>query len=224
MQEDLKNWTGCAAPKPDLLKGKHIILEAYKPAMAADLWDALGGTEFNKLAYYFPNPNFDNADQFGAWLDACQSTYHTMVFRNPASQELCGMASYMRMDPANGCVEVGAVCHAPELQRSIGATEAHYLMAKHVFDDLGYRRYEWKLHNDNAPSHRAARRFGFQFEGVFRNHIVSKGENRDTAWYAMINHDWPNIKAAFKTWLEPSNFDNAGRQKASLQEIRKALI
>lgn len=223
MQEDLTHWTGCAAPKPDIIKGKHIILEAYKPTMAADLWEAFGGKAFNKLAYYFPNPDFESAQEFGAWLNAVQGSYHTMVFRDPTSQKLCGMASYMRMDPANGVVEVGAVCHAPELQRSIAATEAHFLMAEHVFDDLGYRRYEWKLHNDNEPSHRAAKRFGFEFEGVFRNHLVSKGKNRDTAWYAMINRDWPNLKAAFRAWLEPSNFDSAGNQKSSLEDIRKAL-
>lgn len=223
MQEDLQNWQGCKAPKPDILDGKHIRLEVYQPEMAAELWDAFGGTAFNKLAYYFPNPNFENAAEFGAWLDGNQSSYHTMVFRDPATLKLLGMASYMRMDPANGVVEVGAVCHAPTLQRSIAATEVHYLMAKHVFDALGYRRYEWKLHNENEPSHRAAKRFGFKFEGIFRNHIVSKGKNRDTAWYAMTNQDWPIIKAAFKAWLEPSNFDSQGNQKASLEEIRNAL-
>lgn len=219
--EDLANWQPCAAPEPKELIGNHLRLTAYKPADAQELWACFGGTDFNDLAKYFPNPNYQNAEEFGAWLDASQGALYTMVFRELYSNAAIGMASYMRLDAANGCVEVGAVCHAPSIQRSIAATEAHYLMAKHIFDGLGYRRYEWKLHNDNAPSHISAKRFGFTFEGIFRNHMVSKGANRDTAWYAMTNQDWPTIKYAFEAWLAPANFDKDKKQIKRLQDFRK---
>ena len=133
------------------------------------------------------------------------------------------MATFMRIDTANGVCEVGSIAHAPSIQRSAIATEAQFLMMRHVFDDLGYRRYEWKLNDLNWPSHAAARRLGFTYEGLFRNHIVAKGRNRDTAWYAMIDADWPRVRRAFDLWLDPANFDEHGRQIRRLQDIREEL-
>ncbi len=137
-----------------------------------------------------------------------------------SSNRAMGYASYMRIDPPNRVIEVGNVLFTPGLQGTTGATEAMYLMARHVFDDLGYRRYEWKCNALNEPSRRAAVRFGFTYEGVFRQHMIIKGANRDTAWYAMLDSEWPDRKRAFEEWLSPSNFDAAGRQKRTLAEIR----
>jgi RimJ/RimL family protein N-acetyltransferase len=120
-------------------------------------------------------------------------------------------------------IEVGNILYTPPLQRTAGATEAMYLMARHAFDDLGYRRYEWKCNALNAPSRRAAERLGFTFEGLFRQHMIVKGLNRDTAWFAMLDSDWPKAKAAFEAFLDPGNFDADGRQRRKLEDIRAAL-
>jgi len=136
----------------------------------------------------------------------------------PASTDkAAGYASYMRIDQANGVVEVGNILLSPALQRTTAATEAMYLMARHIFEDLGYRRYEWKCNAENEPSRRAARRLGFTFEGIFRQHMVIKDLNRDTAWFAVLDHEWPARKRAFEAWLDPSNFDADGRQRSRLQ-------
>src|SRR5205814_1544495 len=127
-----------------------------------------------------------------------------------------GYASYMRIEPAHGVVEVGNILLSPHLQRTRAATEAMYLMARHVFEDLGYRRYEWKCNAENQPSRRAALRLGFSFEGIFRQHMVIKGRNRDTAWFSMLDCDWPARKQAFEKWLAPSNFDTGGMQREKL--------
>ena len=131
--------------------------------------------------------------------------------------EAAGYASWMRMAPANGVVEVGNILLTPTLQRTTAATEAMYLMARHIFEDLGYRRYEWKCNTLNEPSRKAAERLGFSFEGIFRQHMVVKDQNRDTAWYSMLDREWPARKRAFEAWLDAANFDEAGRQRRSLQ-------
>jgi RimJ/RimL family protein N-acetyltransferase len=130
-----------------------------------------------------------------------------------------GYASLMRFEPAHGVVEVGNILLSPALQRTTAATEAMYLMARHVFDNLGYRRYEWKCNAENEPSRRAALRLGFTFEGIFRQHMVAKDRNRDTAWFSMLDHEWPARKAAFEAWLDAANFDENGRQRQTLKEI-----
>ena len=125
----------------------------------------------------------------------------------------------MRIEPAHRVIEVGSILYTPRLQRTPAATEAMYLMARHVFEDLGYRRYEWKCNALNAPSRRAALRFGFTFEGIFRQHMVVKGRNRDTAWFSMLDSEWPARKASFERWLDPSNFGPDGRQKIGLSAL-----
>jgi hypothetical protein len=134
----------------------------------------------------------------------------------PSPHPAAGYAGYMRIEPAHGVVEVGNILLSPVLQRTTAATEAMYLMAKHVFDNLGYRRYEWKCNAENQPSRRAALRLGFSFEGIFRQHMVIKDRNRDTAWFAMLDHEWPARKQAFERWLDPSNFDSSGIQRMKL--------
>jgi RimJ/RimL family protein N-acetyltransferase len=119
-------------------------------------------------------------------------------------------------------VEVGNILYTPAIQRSIAATEAMYLMARHVFDELGYRRYEWKCNELNLPSRRAALRYGFAYEGTFRQHMIVKGRNRDTAWFAMLDSDWPRVRTAFEAWLDPGNFDADGRQRSSLSALMGA--
>jgi RimJ/RimL family protein N-acetyltransferase len=130
-----------------------------------------------------------------------------------------GIATLMRVDPANGSAEVGAILYARSLRRTRSATEAIHLLARHLFDDLGYRRFEWKLDCLNEPSARAARRLGFTYEGRFRNALVYKGRNRDTDWFAMTDADWPRIREAHQRWLDPANFDDAGVQRTSLSAL-----
>ncbi|MFP5077134.1 GNAT family N-acetyltransferase [Rhizobium sp. YIM 134829] len=221
---DLTNWAGCPAPKPVRLEGARLVLEPYvRAAHLQPLWDAFGGLAVNDRLRYFPQPAFADVAGFGAWLDGAQASLITLVAREKAGGAVVGMASYMRPDPANGVIEVGSVAHGAAMARSPLSTELHYLMARHVFEDLGYRRYEWKCHNANEPSKVAAERLGFTFEGVFRQHMVAKGANRDTAWFSMIDGEWPLLKAAFEAWLAPDNFDGEGRQRRRLEEIRSSL-
>jgi RimJ/RimL family protein N-acetyltransferase len=134
-----------------------------------------------------------------------------------ASGRAVGVASYLRITPKDRVIEVGSILFTPALQRTRGATEAMFLMARHAFETLGYRRYEWKCNAFNEPSRRAAVRLGFQFEGIFRQHMIVKGRSRDTAWFAMLDRDWPAIRAAYEAWLAPANFDAEGRQRTPLR-------
>lgn len=224
---DLSTFKGCPAPKPVRLEGRFVTVEPYDKATHLQaLWDGLGGMGINPLLTYFTQPDFAGIEDFGTWLDGVRSNWGWVphVFRDKQTGKIVGMASYMRADPANGVVEVGAVAHGPAMSRTPLSTEAHYLMARHVFDDLGYRRYEWKCHNENVPSRMTAERYGFTFEGVFRQHMLSKGKNRDTAWFSMTDGEWPVIKAAFEAWLSPGNFTEDGRQIHKLEDIRADLV
>lgn len=223
---DLSNWKGCPAPKPVAIEGRYVSLEPYdRAAHRQDLWDGLGGMGINPLLKYFAQADFGGIDDFDAWLTTAQEKggWVTEVFRDKASGKVVGMANYMRADPANGVVEVGSVAHGAAMARSPLSTEVHYLMAKHVFEDLGYRRYEWKCNSENQASRTTALRLGFSFEGIFRQHMLSKGGNRDTAWFSMIDSEWPLLNAAFENWLAPDNFDADGRQKRRLEDIRADL-
>jgi RimJ/RimL family protein N-acetyltransferase len=215
------------APGPVTLAGRYVTLEPYTRGRHLEaLWCALGGADrINPLLRYFPQDAFVEPEAFGTWLESAGRDWGwvTLVFRESGGGQVVGMASYMRPDPKNGVVEVGSVAHGPQVQRSPLTTEVHYLMAKHVFDDLGYRRYEWKCHNENEPSKRSALRYGFTFEGIFRQHMISKGANRDTAWFSMIDGEWPVIRQAFEAWLAPENFDSEGRQLRRLEDIREEI-
>lgn len=220
---DLSTFKGCPAPKPVRLEGRFVTVEPYDKAQHLQaLWDGLGGMAINPLLTYFTQPDFAGIEDFAAWLEGVQTKggWVTEVFRDNKTGKVVGMANYMRPDPANGVVEVGGVAHGPAMSRTPLSTEAHYLLARHVFDDLGYRRYEWKCHNENEPSKATANRYGFTFEGVFRQHMLSKGKNRDTAWFSMIDGEWPLIRAAYEAWLKPENFDADGRQIRRLEDIR----
>jgi RimJ/RimL family protein N-acetyltransferase len=222
--EDLSNWKPRPAPEPVTLKGRFVTIIPYVRAEHAEaLWNALGGIGTNERLRYFAAPDFAHSEDFANWLDGVKKAgWLTELFIDNKSGEVVGMAHYMRADPANGVVEVGGVAHGFAMAQSPISTEVHYLMAKHVFDDLGYRRYEWKCDNANEPSKVTANRLGFSFEGVFRKHMLSRGKNRDTAWFSMIDDEWPALKAAFEAWLDPSNFDADGNQKRKLTEIRSS--
>ena len=139
------------------------------------------------------------------------------AYINSTTGKAVGMGAFMRFDKANGVIEIGHIWFSTALQRTREATEVIYLMMRHAFDDLGCRRLEWKCDSLNAPSRRAADRFGFTFEGIFRQHLVYKGRNRDTAWFSMLDSEWPRVKAGFEAWLSESNFDASGQQKAKLR-------
>ena len=152
-------------------------------------------------------------------LAAAEASEDPLFFAVVRDGHVLGHVSYLRITPAFGVIEIGNILFARALQRTTATTEAIYLLARHAFDDLGYRRLEWKCNALNAASRRAADRFGFSFEGVFRNHQIIKGRNRDTAWYAIIDTDWPVIRSGFEAWLSPDNFDTTGTQRADLAEL-----
>ena len=223
---DLSAWSPRPRPQPARLEGRTVHLEAYKAEThGRDIWQALGGdVSANQRIRYFPDAPYRDADHFTSAYQTRQAEWHTMVMRDAHWGIVRGMASYMRIRPEHGSVEIGAVAHGDAMARSPLATEAHFLLARHIFEDLGYRRYEWKLNDANAPSHRAAVRLGFTFEGTFRQDMVVGGQNRDTAWYSMLDSEWPSRKAALEAWLDPSNFDEQGHQRRKLEDIRLAAL
>lgn len=222
MSDRLENWTECAEPNLRYVKGRHVIIEPVDFTHDAEaLFNAVGGEANADLWRYIPIGPFDDADDMSAVFKrfADEENWRTHIIRS-LSGDVLGMASYMRLRPAAGSIEVGCIVYSKQLQRTPAATEVMYLMASHIFDDLGYRRYEWKCNNANDGSKRAALRLGFVPEGVFRQDMVMKGENRDTAWFSMLDKEWPQAKAAFEAWLDPENFMADGRQKRGLSDIR----
>jgi RimJ/RimL family protein N-acetyltransferase len=206
-------------PEKIRLEGRLVVLEPLNPASHAEaLWGAVRGPENDELWRYLFDGPFPDRPSFDAAIAKKASTEDPLFFAivDRASGRAVGYASLMRIEPAHRCIEVGGILFAPPLQRTAGATEAMCLMARHVFEDLAYRRYEWKCDSLNAPSRAAALRLGFTFEGIFRQHMIVKGRNRDTAWFSMLDREWPARKAAFEEWLAPANFDADGRQKIAL--------
>ena len=226
MIPDLSNWKPCKRPTNAPMNGQYIDIAPWDgDSHASGLWDAFGREDANDLLFHFGWPQLNDASDLAGILNTANAdgSFATCVFCEKGTGRPLGMANYMSFAPEHGRVETGAIAHGGELNRTRAATEAHYLMARRVFDELGYRRYEWKLNNPNDPSHAAARRFGFTFEGVFRQHMVMPYGNRDTAWYSMLDSEWPTIRAAFEKWLAPENFDAQGNQRKRLQDIRKEL-
>jgi RimJ/RimL family protein N-acetyltransferase len=215
---------GAPAKRPErtTLSGRAIMLVPLDAALHADaLFEgANGGDKDRSWTYLFDGPYTDRA-VFRANIEAKARSEDPLFFAivDKASGKAVGYQTFLRIEPQHRVIEVGNILYTPAMQRTIGATEAQYLFARHVFDDLGYRRYEWKCNDLNAPSKRAALRFGFAFEGVFRQHMIVKGRNRDTAWFSMLDSEWPARRAAFERWLSPDNFDKEGRQKVSLATL-----
>jgi RimJ/RimL family protein N-acetyltransferase len=197
--------------------GRTVMLEPLDAALhAADLWNAVRGHD-RIWQWLFDGP-FTTEAEFTADIEAKQAAADRSFYAIISAEigAAAGYASYLRMEPAHGVIEVGNILLSPVVQRTTAATEAMYLMARHVFDELGYRRYEWKCNAENAPSRRAALRLGFSFEGIFRQHMVVKDRNRDTAWFAILDCEWPARKRVFEAWLDPANFDSEGFQRSRL--------
>jgi RimJ/RimL family protein N-acetyltransferase len=210
-------------PERATLEGRWVTLVPLNPnEHAKALYEGSNGDAAREAVwtYLFDGP-YKSLDEFRASLEAKARSTDPLFFAviDNASGQAVGYQTFLRIDPANRVIEVGNIMYTPAMQRTAGGTEAQYLFARHVFDDLGYRRYEWKCNAHNAPSRRAAERFGFTFEGIFRQHMIVKGRNRDTAWFAMLDSEWPARKAAYERWLAPDNFDSDGRQKIALSVL-----
>ncbi len=220
------DWIAARLPQRIPLVGDTVRLEPIDPRTdSGPLLAAARETDGGEVLFRFlPYGPFAGLEDFTPWLEQCASSqdplFVAIVDGETGAPQ--GMASFMRMAPEHGVIEVGHIWFAPSLQRSRQATEAIYLMARYAFDDLGYRRLEWKCDARNERSRRAAERFGFTFEGVFRQHLVVKGRNRDTAWFSILDGEWPAIRASFEAWLAAGNFDADGRQRRSLAAFREA--
>lgn len=210
-------------PKPPrvTLEGRHARLEPLSTIHAAELYLASSGAGAEQRFAYLADPVPADAADLHRWV-AANSVKDDPLFSavvDEATGQVAGRQALMRITPEHGVIEIGHILWGPAIARSRVSTEALYLAARHVFEDLGYRRFEWKCNNLNAPSKAAALRFGFSYEGLFRQHMWVKGANRDTAWFAMIDAEWPGLKRRFERWLDPANFDAAGKQKARLQDL-----
>jgi RimJ/RimL family protein N-acetyltransferase len=218
---DLSKWQGARRPGRVTMDGRYAGLEPLDPQCHGP--DLLAASQApgagDRFRYLFEDPPRDLADLQG-WMARATAGDDPLFFAviDRATGRAAGRQALMRIEPAHGVIEIGNILWNPAIAGTRVATEALYLAAAHVFDDLGYRRFEWKCHDLNAPSKRAALRFGFTFEGVFRQHMVHKGANRDTAWFAMLDRDWPVLKARYQAWLAPANFDDQGRQRRRLQD------
>jgi RimJ/RimL family protein N-acetyltransferase len=216
------DWEPRPAPAPVVLTGRHVTVAGLEHAHSAALYDALSGPQDDALWTYRPadRPTGPaSMETFVAELLAHPTDVSFVV--TPRGRGPEGIATLMRADPANGVVEIGGILLARSMQRTPASTEAMYLLAHHVFDALGYRRYEWKCDSLNEPSRRAAARLGFTYEGRFRQALVYKGRNRDTDWFSITDAEWPRIRAAHEAWLDPANFDDDGGQRQHLGDLTR---
>jgi RimJ/RimL family protein N-acetyltransferase len=210
-------------PERVTLKGRWVTLVPLDAGAHAEaLYEGSNGDAAREAvwAYLFDGP-YKSPDEFRTSIEAKARSADPLFFAliDNVSGRAVGYQTFLRIDPPNRVIEVGNIMYTPAIQRTAGATEGQYLFAKYVFDELGYRRYEWKCNALNAPSRRAAERFGFTFEGIFRQHMIVKGRNRDTAWFAMLDNEWPARRAAYERWLAPDNFDCEGRQSLKLSAL-----
>jgi len=215
-------WTARPRPPVAPMQGRFCHLEALDVARhARALFDAYAADPEGRNWTYLPYGPYATLDDYESALALFLQLDHTIFYAivEAASGKPVGVAAYLRIDPAMGSIEVGHLSYSPALQRRPAATEAMFLMMARAFDELGYRRYEWKCDSLNAPSLAAARRLGFRFEGIFRQAMVIKGRNRDTAWLSILDSEWPGLKGAFEAWLAPANFDEAGCQRRRLEEF-----
>jgi RimJ/RimL family protein N-acetyltransferase len=217
------DWTPVERPRRMPLRGSHVLLRPVNAAADAEPLYAVSHLPAGDPAIwtYLPDGPYEGPGQLRemlAWAESSEDPLYFTLAGLPDERPL-GLASYLRITPEFGVIEIGHIWFGVPLQRTTAATEAIYLLARHAFEDLGYRRLEWKCNALNAASRSAAERFGFSFEGVFRNHQVIKGRNRDTAWYAITDADWPVIGSAFRAWLSPDNFDDEGVQLRRLGEL-----
>jgi len=219
-------WKGVVRPPRTAMSGRYCRVEPMDPALHADDLHRANALDPSRRNFtYLSVGPFDAFDAYREWMASASRSedplFHAIV--DMVTGKAVGLASYMRIDPANGVVEVGHLNYSPLLQRRPAATEAMYLMMKRAFE-LGYRRYEWKCDALNAASRAAAQRLGFSYEGVFRQALIYKGRNRDTAWYAAINSEWPELEKAFLRWLDPANFDAQGNQRLRLSNLTAPVL
>jgi RimJ/RimL family protein N-acetyltransferase len=222
----LPGWTRRPFPPHTPLTGQYCRLEKLDADRhAADLSTAYAEAPDDREWTYLPLVPIADLAQYVSFAQkaALQTDplHHAII--DSATEKAIGTAALMRIDPDNGVIEVGHIAYSPRLQKTKAGTEAMYLLMRRAFDELGYRRYEWKCDSLNLPSRRAAERYGFQYEGTFRHAIVYKGRSRDTAWFSIIDREWPTIRTAFEQWLSPENFDQSGRQRRSLAAIRSSV-
>lgn len=218
----LAAWTARPAPPRTPMEGRWARLEPFSvEAHASGLFAVFSEDRGGDLWRFRDVGPFADEVAFTAHARAAMTGDDPLFFviRDATDGLVLGSAAFMRVVPPHGVIEVGTISYSPRLKRTRLATEAMFLMARRAFDELGYRRYEWKCDDRNEASKRAALRLGFRPEGVFRNHMIVKGRNRDTAWFAMTDGDWPAVKAVMERWLAPGNFDDAGRQKVGLSEL-----
>ena len=222
----VRNWEKPSLPRRQVMEGQYCRLEPLNPDLHAEkLWSAYAIDAKGKAWTYLPYGPFENFDRYKSWLrDECMREDPFFVaIVDLKRNEAVGVASFLRIKPDRGSIEVGHLHFSPLLQRTPASTEAMYLMMRTAFD-LGYRRCEWKCNALNAPSRIAAQRLGFSFEGIFRQAGVVKDHNRDTAWYAIMDHEWPAVRQSMENWLSPKNFDAEGNQKESLGSLTKPLL
>jgi RimJ/RimL family protein N-acetyltransferase len=222
--QDLSTWTKRPTPGLAALEGRLVRLEPLDWAAHGEgLHAAVGGEANSGIWAWMPVGPFLEPAVLQRFLGAMRESegWKTMAIRDRRSGEILGMATFMRIREAHGSAEIGCVAFGPKLKRTRHATEAFALMAGHLFDDLGYRRYEWKCNFDNLASKRAAERFGFTFEGIFRNDMVAKGRSRDTAWYSITDKEWPALRIALDQWLADDNFARDGGQIRTLESFRQ---
>lgn len=217
------DWSPRPRPPRTPMQGRHGRVEPLDPrAHAAELWRAFGHDVEGRNWTYLPYGPFADPAAFRAWLEDVAAgddpLFHTIIGEGSGP---AGLAAYLRINPDGGTIEIGHIHLSPLVQRRPVATEAIHLMMARVFDGLGYRRFEWKCDALNAPSRAAALRLGFAFEGVFRQAAVVKGRNRDTAWYSILDGEWPTRDRAFRAWLDPANFDDQGRQRQGLRKFHE---
>jgi len=206
------------------MEGRYCRLEPLQADVhAAALYDAYAEFPNESNWTYLPYGPFATVSEYKEWISEIESVDDPIPFAIVTRPDLrpVGVAAYLRVNPPQGSIEVGHLCYSPALQRTAAATEAMYLMMRHVFAELGYRRYEWKCDSLNTASRAAAQRLGFEYEGTFRQAMVMKGRNRDTAWFSILDTEWREIRIALERWLEPSNFDGAGRQQKRLQALMR---
>ncbi len=214
-------------PVRTTLTGRLVTLVPLDAQQHVDaLYEATHGPEKHAVWLYLFDGPFPDKESFRASIEKKAQSNDPLFFAiiDNASKLCVGHATLMRIDAPHRVIEVGNILYSPAMQRSGGATEAMYLMARHVFEDLGYRRYEWKCNSLNAPSIAAAKRYGFIYEGLFRQAVIVKGRNRDTCWFSMLDGEWPMRKRAFERWLDPSNFDAAGRQRTALSALNARTL
>lgn len=221
----VREWQSPPHPGHEILEGRFCRLEPLDSRHAESLYSANSLDFEGRNWTYLPYGPFDTLVDFRAWIEenCCGSDPVFYAIIDLAKKEAVGIASYLRITPNSGSIEVGHINYSPLLQRTPAATEAMYLMMARAFE-LGYRRYEWKCNALNTPSRAAAQRLGFSFEGVFRQAAVVKGRNRDTAWYAAIDSEWPALKEALLQWLSPSNFNEQGNQKTRLSALTAPIL